>query len=67
MIAAGTRRHARGERDPCGAGVRPRLVLLAQALLLARSLREHDDDLALARELGRRAHRIHVAFAPAAP
>ena len=66
-VGAGDRgrneRDARRERDPCGARMRPRLVSLAQALRLPRPFREHDHDLALSSQLGRRAHRLDISLA----
>ena len=53
-------RHAGLERDPCGARVGARLVLLAQSLPAPRALGEHRDHIAGAGEVDRGLDRLTV-------
>jgi hypothetical protein len=58
-------RPRRLERDPSSTGVRPRRVLLAEALRAPCSFGEDPDDVSLARERHRVVDRVRVAFAAA--
>ena len=60
----GDERHARFERDACGARAPPRLVALPEPLLTAGALGEHHDDVAVATEADGGVDGLLVALPP---